>query len=118
MKRQTTDKKVLQRIRRHHRVRKNLKGTSLMPRLSVFRSNKSLYVQLIDDVKGATIVAATDLKSVSKSKVEKAKELGNMLAKSALAKKIGKIVFDRSGYTYHGRVKSLAEGAREGGLKF
>ena len=104
--------------RRKIRIRAKISGTEQKPRISVFRSNKSLYVQLIDDVKGATIVAATDLKSVSKSKVEKAKELGNMLAKSALAKKIGKIVFDRSGYKYHGRVKALAEGLREGGLKF
>ena len=89
-----------------------------MPRLSVFRSNKSLYVQLIDDVKGATIVAATDQKSGSKSKIEKAKELGGKLAKSAIAKKVERITFDRSGYKYHGRIKALAEGLREGGLKF
>ena len=89
-----------------------------MPRLSVFRSSKSLYAQLIDDAKGATIVAATDLKSGSKSKIEKAKELGNKLAKSALSKKIEKIVFDRSGYKYHGRIKALADGLKEGGLKF
>jgi large subunit ribosomal protein L18 len=110
------------RLRRHKRVRAKIFGTAKVPRLCVFRSNKHIYAQLIDDEKGQTLVAASDLefkKSKSKkSKVDKAKEVGKLIAKKALEKKIEKVVFDRGGYRYHGRVKTLAEGAREGGLKF
>jgi len=92
------------------------------PRLAVFRSNRHIYVQLVDDVKGHTLVAASSLEEELKEKVggtiEGAKTLGNLVAKRALAKNISQIVFDRSGYLYHGRVKALADSAREGGLKF
>lgn len=109
------------RFRRHKRVRAKVSGTSKMPRLCVFRSAKHIYAQLIDDEKGKTLVAASEreLKRKMKSKkLERAKEVGKLIAKKAQDMKIEKIVFDRGGYQYHGRVKALAEGAREGGLKF
>ncbi len=109
------------RYRRHRRVRAKIRGTGKTPRLCVFRSNKHIYAQLIDDEKGKTISAASDLKlkaKKDKSKTVIALEVGKLIAKNALAKKVEKIVFDRGGYKYHGRVKALAEGAREGGLKF
>jgi large subunit ribosomal protein L18 len=109
------------RKRRHRRIRAKISGTKERPRLCVFRSNKHTYAQLIDDEKGHTIVSASDLelKGVEKmTKVQKAKEVGKLIAKKAKEKNIEKIVFDRAGYKYHGRVKALAEGAREGGLKF
>ncbi|PIZ56859.1 50S ribosomal protein L18 [bacterium (Candidatus Torokbacteria) CG_4_10_14_0_2_um_filter_35_8] len=114
--------KYIKRKRRHHRVRAKISGTSDVPRLSVFRSNKGMYVQLVDDVSSKTIVGIS-LSSIPKSKkklskTEQAKVLGNMIAKRAKEKKIKKAVFDRGGYKYHGKVKALAEGAREGGLKF
>lgn len=96
-----------------------MSGTLDVPRLSVFISNRHLYAQLIDDTKNKTILSVSDLKSKKKLKMTVvAKELGELLAQRALEKKIEKIVFDRSGYKYHGRVKALAEGAREGGLRF
>jgi len=113
------------RERRHKRVRAKIKGTASRPRLSVFRSNKHLYLQLIDDEKGRTIVSTSDiaLKTGRKSKIKMTKtklafEIGKNLAELATKKKIKKVVFDRGGYAYHGRVKAAAEGAREGGLIF
>ncbi len=105
---------------RHRRIRAKIAGTAKRPRLSVFRSNKHIFLQLIDDSKGKTIVSASDLK-MKKDKATKseiAKEVGRELAKSAKAKKIKEAVFDRGGYRYHGRIKASAEGAREEGLQF
>lgn len=107
---------------RKFRIRKRIKGTTSIPRLTVFRSNTYIYAQLIDDENSKTIASATDMKKENvkegKSKVEKAFIVGELLAGIALKNKVKKIVFDRSGYKYHGRVKSLAEGARKGGLEF
>ena len=120
--RQNTSKKQVVRFKRKLRIRNRIEGTSERPRLSVFRSNKHLFVQLVDDVKGHTLVAGSTLESEMKNKVggsvEGAKSLGNLVAKRALAKKISQVVFDRSGYLYHGRIQALADAAREGGLKF
>ncbi len=108
------------RYRRHRRVRSKISGTSKVPRLCIFRSSKHIYAQLVNDEKNKTLVAASDLetKKSKKPKVDKAREVGKLIAKKALDKKIEKVVFDRGGYKYHGRVKALAEGAREGGLRF
>lgn len=106
------------RKKRHKRVRAKIKGTAKVPRLCVFRSHKHIYGQLIDDEKGKTILSVSDKEVKAKNKIETAKEVGKTLAQKAVEKKIKKIVFDRGGYKYHGRVKALAEGAREGGLKF
>ena len=104
--------------RRHRRIRAKVIGTKERPRLSVFRSNQHIYVQLIDDSKGQTLASFDDRKIKKGKKVEKAKEIGLAIAKKALEKKIKKAVFDRGGYKYHGQVKAVAEGAREGGLVF
>lgn len=107
------------RERRHARVRAKISGTMEKPRMSVFRSLSHIYVQLIDDINGIVIVSADDREIKGKqNKTEKAFEVGKLIAKKAQEKKIEKISFDRGGYKYHGRVKSLADGAREGGLKF
>jgi large subunit ribosomal protein L18 len=109
------------RTRIKRRIRKKVKGTSERPRLSVFRSNSSIHAQLIDDTKGITLASTSSKKEkVAKgsTKVEQSKVVGINIAKKALEKGVKEIVFDRSGYLYHGRVKSLAEGAREGGLIF
>jgi len=114
-------KKQEKRQRRHIHVRAKIKGTKKRPRLSVFKSNKYIYTQLIDDINSKTLVSANDVKidkNDKLNKIEKAKEIGSLLAKKAIENKIENIVFDRSGYKYHGRVKAIAEGAREGGLKF
>ena len=105
--------------KRRRRVRAKIKGSAICPRISVFRSNKLLYVQIIDDQKGTTLVSVSS-KGIKegKSKVEKAFLVGELLAKEALAKKIKKVAFDKSGYKFHGRVKALADGARKGGLVF
>ncbi len=107
----------------HNRIRKKIFGTADRPRLSVYRSNKDVYAQLIDDVHGVTLLSAssshldkTDVEKMNKS--DKARLVGKVIANKAKEKNISSVVFDRSGYLYHGRVKSLAEGAREGGLKF
>lgn len=107
-------------MRRQKRVRAKISGTEKKPRLCVFRSNKHIYAQLIDDNKKKTILAASDqkLKKGKMTKVDLAKEIGKTIAKGALEKKIEKVVFDRGPYKYHGRIRALAEGAREGGLKF
>jgi large subunit ribosomal protein L18 len=102
-------------------IRKNLAGTSERPRLSVFRSNKGIYAQIIDDNAGKTLVAASSLSKefvASGNKVDQSKAVGKLVAEKAVAAGINKVVFDRNGYLYHGRIKSLAEGAREGGLDF
>lgn len=104
------------KLRRHKRVRAKIFGTARRPRLCVFKSNQHIYAQLIDDEKGKTLVAASDLEI--KKSAEKTKEVGKLIAEKAKVKKIEKVVFDRGGYKYHGRVKILAEAAREGGLKF
>ena len=113
--------KIERRQRIKYRIKKTVSGTAQKPRLAVFRSNSEIYAQNIDDTKGVTLVAASsrdkDLKA-SGTKTEKAKQVGEAIAKKALAAGIETISFDRGGYLYHGRVKSLAEGAREGGLKF
>lgn len=107
------------RKNRHTRLRSIVKGTSVRPRLSVYRSLTSIYLQLVDDEKGVTIASVSDLKAKKKgSKIESAKNTGVEIAKKAKEKKIAECVFDRGGYKYHGRVKAVAEGAREGGLKF
>ncbi len=106
--------------RRHKRVRGKISGTADRPRLSVFRSNKNIYAQLVDDEKGKILVSIkkSEVKSKKMKKSEIAKELGVLIAKKAVEQNIKKAVFDRGGYKYHGRVKALAEGAREGGLEF
>ena len=110
------------RLIRHKRIRNRIKGTSSVPRLNVFRSNAHIYAQIIDDEKSETLVSASsidkELKLENGSNIEAAKQVGELIAKRALAKKIEKVVFDRGGYLYHGRVKALAESARAAGLKF
>jgi len=117
-----TDSKQLGRARRHRRVRKKISGTSDRPRLAVFRSNRHIYAQLIDDREGRTLTSASsmekELNLAGKGKSEAAKEVGNVLAKRAREKGVEKVVFERGGNLYHGRVKALADGAREGGLVF
>jgi large subunit ribosomal protein L18 len=109
---------------RHSRVRKKITGTAAKPRLNVYRSNLNIYAQIIDDITGNTLIAASSLDVNVKDKVsstgnkEAAKLVGELVAKKALEKGIEDVVFDRGGYLYHGRVKELAEGAREAGLKF
>lgn len=115
-----TDRKM-ERTRRHIRVRRKISGTAERPRLCIYRSNTNLYVQIIDDVAGNTLVSASTLDKEIKTKhanKEAAKELGTLIAKKASDKKIDTVVFDRGGYIFHGVVKELAEAAREGGLKF
>ena len=110
-----------ERTRRHARIRRKISGTPERPRLCVYRSNTNLYVQIIDDVAGNTIVSASTLDKEVKTKhanKEAAKEVGALIAKKALEKNIKEVVFDRGGYIYHGVVKQLAESAREGGLEF
>ena len=110
-----------QRIKRHTRVRGKISGTAERPRLSVFRSEKNIYAQIIDDVAGNTLVSASSVEKDfegSGSNKEAARKVGKLVAERAAAKGIEEVVFDRGGYIYHGRVAELAEGAREGGLKF
>ncbi|MFC7358128.1 50S ribosomal protein L18 [Jejudonia soesokkakensis] len=110
------------RQRLRFRIRKTISGTEQRPRLAVFRSNKEIYAQLIDDVNGKTITAASsrdkDIDASKANKVEAAKLVGKAIAEKAQKAGVETVSFDRGGYLYHGRVKSLAEGAREGGLKF
>jgi large subunit ribosomal protein L18 len=111
-----------QRSRIRRRIRGKISGTTERPRLSVFRSNKQIYAQIIDDANGKTLVAASsmdkEIASQKVTKVEQAKLVGQLLAERAKETEVESVVFDRSGYVYHGRIKSLADGAREGGLKF
>ena len=112
------------RLKRHRRIRKNLTGTTAVPRLCVFRSTQHIYAQLIDDDQGASICGASTLSKAiagelaGVGKMERSKRVGKLIAKLALEKGSEKVAFDRGGYLYHGRVRALAEGAREGGLKF
>ena len=109
------------RLNRHKRVRGKISGTAECPRLNVFRSTKNIYAQIIDDVKGVTLVAASSLDKEfngNGGNKEAARKVGELIAKRAAEKGISEVVFDRGGYIFHGRVKELAEGAREGGLKF
>ena len=106
---------------RHERIRKNISGTALVPRLNVFRSNKNMTVQIIDDVTGNTLVSATTLEkelNIKENNIEAATKLGKLIAERAKKAHITKVVFDRGGYLYHGRVKALADAARENGLEF
>jgi len=118
----TKNRKVFRRERIKHRIRKTISGTAECPRLSVFRSNDQIYAQIINDDLGVTLVSASSqvssINSQKITKIEKAKLVGANLSAKALESGITKVVFDRNGYLYHGRVKSLAEAAREGGLIF
>jgi len=112
------------RMRIHERIRKRLSGTPVRPRLAVFRSNKHIYAQVIDDVKGTTLTAASSLDADAKKDIKNggnvaaAKAVGKLVAQRAKAKGIDAVLFDRGGYLYHGRIKALADAAREAGLKF
>lgn len=112
------------RLSRHGRIRNKISGTTERPRLCVYRSSKNIYAQIIDDVNGTTLISASTKekelasKVAEMTKVEASKEVGAVLAKRAIEKNIDTVVFDRGGYVYHGRIKSLADGARENGLKF
>ncbi len=113
--------KVIRRKKIRYGIRKKIRGTAERPRLSVFRSNKAIYCQIINDVDGHTIVAASSLDTtVPKdiNKTEQAKHVGKLIGQRAVDHNVSSVVFDRSGYLFHGRVKALAEGAREAGLKF
>ena len=121
MKKQET---TVRRERRHRRVRAKVAGTVARPRLNVFRSNRHIFAQIIDDAQGHTLVAASTLDADVRAhaaqlkKIDEAKVVGKLLAQRAIEKGFKQVIFDRGGYQYHGRVKSLAEGAREGGLEF
>ncbi len=108
------------RERRHKRIRAKISGDKRKPRLSVFRSAKGIYAQIIDDTEGKTIVSADsrEIKTKKKDNISLSNEVGKLIAQKALEKKIKEVVFDRGGYLYHGRVKALAEGAKKEGLKF
>lgn len=113
--------KANKRKRIHYRIRKDVQGTPQRPRLSVFRSNKFIYAQLIDDLAGHTLAAADSRENeiaAAGTKIEQAAKVGQLLAERAKALNVSGVVFDRGGYLYHGRVKALADGAREGGLQF
>lgn len=115
--------KLNRRIRIRRRIRKIVHGTTARPRLNVFRSNAQIYVQIVDDENGRTMVAASSLEKEileqkGLTKIQKAQLVGKLIASKALQAGISQVVFDRGGYLYHGRVKSLADSAREGGLKF
>jgi len=113
--------KSSRRLRIKKGTRLRLAGTSERPRLSVYRSNKAIYAQIIDDTTGKTLVSASSMKDAvdtAANKVDQSKQVGKLIAEKAVAAGINQVVFDRNGYLYHGRIKSLAEGAREGGLQF
>jgi len=120
----TTKKKTYMRKRRHLRLRKKVFGTRERPRLSVYKSLNQIYAQIIDDLKGVTLLSVSSLspeikdKLKGKNKTEKSKAVGDLLAKKALEGGIKKVIFDRGGFKYHGRIKALAEAARKAGLKF
>lgn len=112
------------RIKRHYRIRNKISGTAQKPRLAVFRSNKHIYAQIIDDTIGNTLAAASTMEAAVKDKIEKtsdieaAKAVGEAIAKKAIEKGINTVVFDRGGFVYHGKIQALAEAAREAGLQF
>ncbi len=111
--------RLTRRKRIHYRIRKKVRGTAQRPRLNVFRSNNHIYCQLIDDLRGYTLASASSRELKEKlPKKDMAKKVGELIAERALAKSIHEVVFDRGGYLYHGRVKALADGAREKGIKF
>ncbi|MDA3839825.1 MAG: 50S ribosomal protein L18 [Patescibacteria group bacterium] len=111
--------KQVKKARRHARVRAKISGTSVRPRISVFKSNKGMFVQLIDDTKGITILSVNSKEiKIEGDKKTKSFEIGKLLAKKAIEKKIEKVVFDKGSFKYHGRIEALANGAREGGLIF
>lgn len=110
--------KIERRLRIKHRVRNKISGTSVRPRLTVFRSNKQIYVQIINDEEGRTLAAASSLGLEKMPKKEQAAKVGEKIAEVALSQGITEVVFDRNGYLYHGRVQEVANGARKGGLKF
>ena len=113
-----TTKKVERRIKIKFRIRKNVNGTAERPRLSVFRSNKQIYAQVINDLTGTTLASASSLGLEKMPTQEQATKVGELIAEKAKAAGVETVVFDRNGYLYHGRVKQLADGARHGGLKF
>ena len=113
-----TTKKVERRIKIKHRIRKSVFGTAERPRLSVFRSNKQIYAQVINDLEGKTLAAASSIGLEAMPKIQQAEKVGELVAQKAQEAGINAVVFDRNGYLYHGRVKSLADAARKGGLKF
>jgi len=116
---QIKNKKVERRLKIRKRIRKSIQGTAEVPRLSIYKSNSCIYVQLIDDSKGHTLATTSSRTLGSQSiDVDKARKVGEVLAEKALEKGITKVVFDRSGYLYHGKIKALAEGAKDKGLKF
>jgi large subunit ribosomal protein L18 len=108
----------LKRLQRHTKVRKKISGTNERPRVAIFRSAQHIYAQIIDDMQNKTLAAESDLKLKTGKKAERATQVGELLAKKALSQKITKVVFDRGGFLYHGRVKALADGLRKGGLEF
>jgi large subunit ribosomal protein L18 len=112
--------KVKRRLRIRRGIRKNISGTEARPRLSVFKSNKAIYAQVIDDSKGTTLASFSSFQAGIKGNatIESSKEVGKKVAEAAKASGISQVIFDRSGYKYHGQIKALAEGAREGGLEF
>jgi large subunit ribosomal protein L18 len=123
MKKSRSVQRKLYRLKRHKRVRKKVFGTAERPRLCIFRSNQNIYAQLIDDVKGETLVSASTLDRElkewrGKKNIEAAKQVGFLIARRALERGVKQVVLDRGGYKYHGRVKALADSAREGGLEF
>jgi len=113
-----TNKKVERRIKIKYRIRKRVNGTAERPRLTVFRSNKQIYAQVINDEEGRTLASASSAKLEKMPKMEQAQKVGELIAKNALEAGVTTVVFDRNGYLYHGRVKALADAARNGGLKF
>ena len=113
-----TTKKVERRIKLKYRIRKNVNGTAERPRMSVFRSNKQIYVQVINDLTGHTIASASSLGLEAMPKTEQAEKVGALIAEKAKAAGVTTVVFDRNGYLYHGRVKALADAARNAGLNF
>lgn len=113
-----TTKKVERRIKLKYRIRKNVNGTAERPRMSVFRSNKQIYVQVINDLTGQTVASASSLGLEAMPKIEQAEKVGALIAEKAKAAGVTSVVFDRNGYLYHGRVKALADAARNAGLNF
>ncbi len=113
-----TNKKIERRIKIKFRIRKSVNGTAERPRLSVFRSNKQIYAQVINDITGTTVAAASSLGLEAMPKKEQAAKVGALIAEKAQAAGVKSVVFDRNGYLYHGRVKELADAARNGGLNF
>ncbi|WP_277265879.1 50S ribosomal protein L18 [Prevotella corporis] len=113
-----TTKKEQRRLKIKFRIRKSVNGTTERPRLSIFRSNKQIYAQVINDLTGTTLTSASSVGLEKMTKIDQAKKVGALVAEKAIAAGVEQVVFDRNGYLYHGRVQALADAAREGGLKF